>query len=272
METVYLKFAYLGDNFSGLQMQPHFLKLRTVEGDIVTALIDLGIIISKTENSVRVLSRTDKGVSAIFNIISFKSDKTFKIGMLNSILKNDLWVLAKSIPKESFDSIKTTSAFGNRFKKRYRYLLFGNYNIIKIKEALFLFSGTHDFSNFSKRDLTKNKSPIRTIEVKVTRKKYLPDVLIIDIRGKGFLWQMVRRIIQCAVDYANDKISLDKISRLLDGADTKSIKPIAAKNLMLFNVDSEIIFEKDDYHAIKFLKTLRDDAVRKAVFFDNLIR
>ena len=269
MERVYLKFAYVGDSFHGMQVQSG---LSTVEGELLRVLKDLGIIKSKKSNNVRILSRTDKGVSAAFNIIGLDPEKRFSVGLINNRLKGSVWVLAKSRPLDAAvkpDPVSRKSRIN--FKKRYRYLLFGNHDFVKIRECLSLFSGTHDFSSFSRRDRTKRKSPVRTIDVKVVKDTGIDDdLIVIDICGKGFLWQMVRRIIQCAVDYEDGKITLDKVRLLLECRDTYNFRAIDAKNLMLLDVDSDIVFEEDDRRVISAIRCLKEDLIRQAVLFGSI--
>ena len=69
MRRIAVRFAYLGDGFSGSQMQPG---ARTVEGEMRSALLrvchlegdDLGLSIA---------SRTDKGVNALGNVAAFNT-------------------------------------------------------------------------------------------------------------------------------------------------------------------------------------------------------
>ncbi len=65
---VALKIAYDGRAFYGHQRQPD---RRTVEGECITALRSAKIIRDPTEAFFRSASRTDRGVSAVGNVIAF---------------------------------------------------------------------------------------------------------------------------------------------------------------------------------------------------------
>lgn len=83
-----LKFAYNGTHFFGFQRQP---EVRTVEGDIRKALDDLEReVIGKEGHDLRYsyASRTDRGVSAIGNVLEYRSpiEPVKLIGFLNSRL------------------------------------------------------------------------------------------------------------------------------------------------------------------------------------------
>ncbi len=75
------KIAYFGDNFHGSQFQPD---QRTVEGEVIAALRRLGV-----ENPrLRSAGRTDAGVHAYGQVISFYSDeKSFRECSMQSFLR-----------------------------------------------------------------------------------------------------------------------------------------------------------------------------------------
>ena len=66
-----LKFAYDGTAFEGYARQPD---MHTIEGHIIGAMVQQGIIPKIQQGSVRTSSRTDKGVSAAGNVISIETD------------------------------------------------------------------------------------------------------------------------------------------------------------------------------------------------------
>src|SRR5438309_11911652 len=67
---VALKIAYDGRAFFGHQRQPD---RRTVEGECITALRSAKIMRDPTEAFFRSASRTDRGVSAVGNVIAFEA-------------------------------------------------------------------------------------------------------------------------------------------------------------------------------------------------------
>ena len=68
-----VKFAYDGRIFHGYARQPH---LKTVDGELINALMKYGIIHDTEESRFRSASRTDKGVSALCNVIASNTDFT----------------------------------------------------------------------------------------------------------------------------------------------------------------------------------------------------
>ena len=67
---ILVKFAYNGRNYYGYARQP---KLKTVEGSIIKALVKHGLIIDTKDAYFRSASRTDKGASALGNVIGFNT-------------------------------------------------------------------------------------------------------------------------------------------------------------------------------------------------------
>ena len=161
---IYLKVAYNGREFHGSQYQPN---LRTVEGDITQ--------IMENENIKAInygfLSRTDKGVSALSNILRLEIEEELNIKRLTYALE-DIWIYGMTSKNIKFPLTKT-----------YRYYLFDNgYNEDLISKGLSLFSGNHDFFSFSKYNGIDNTK--RTIETSY-RKEGL--IYILEFKGTDFV-------------------------------------------------------------------------------------
>ena len=94
---VAIKLAYDGTKFRGFQRQPEG---ETVEGALVRALGRIGAVSSPRECGYRSSSRTDRGVSALGNVVSFRTD--FQVRSLcsavNSELENAWAYSAVSVP------------------------------------------------------------------------------------------------------------------------------------------------------------------------------
>ena len=144
---VYLKVAYNGKEFHGSQYQPD---VRTVEGDILKALENEGIEVV----SYRFISRTDKGVSALSNILKLEVQESINIKKLSHLLK-DIWIYGKTNNDLKFPLTKT-----------YRYYLFDKNYDEDLSPGFF--NGNHDFFRFLNiMELTKQKELLK----RVTEKK-----------------------------------------------------------------------------------------------------
>ena len=85
--------------------------------------------------------------------------------------------------------------------------------------VLALYEGTHDFGAFSakrhdgKDEGRDNVRTITTARVIATK----DESILIEIRGNGFLYKMVRFLVGSAVYCVKGRISLEEMSRLLEG-------------------------------------------------------
>src|SRR3990172_8393699 len=68
MARIAMKIAYEGSPFSGYARQP---RLRTVEGEVVRALLRARAIDDNRSSRFEGASRTDRGVSAFGNVVAF---------------------------------------------------------------------------------------------------------------------------------------------------------------------------------------------------------
>lgn len=229
-----IKFAYDGTKFFGYQRQP---KLKTVEGEIIKRMKKTLVIHNIKESRFQSASRTDKGVSAIGNVIAFNTSfkKNEILGALNAV--QDIWFYALA-------SVPTN--FNPRFAKQrwYRYLLPNKkLDIDEIKKASKLFIGKHDFSCFSKGDERNKIRKIDDIEVKKTK-----DFLIIDIYGESFLWHMVRKMMSSLKKVGEGEIEINKIEDALQGkffdfgiTPPESLFLMDTKYDFSFDIDKEIL-------------------------------
>ena len=263
MKRTALKIGYIGTNFHGFQRQPN---LRTVEEELIYHLRKLDYIDDLKASRFRIAGRTDAGVHSLGNVISFQSQKDVRVNEINNSLPDDIQILA---------STPVRYAFKPRYAqmRQYRYLLFQDLDIDKLKECAEIFKGTHNFTNFTKR---YQKTPTRTIEdIKITKvhlddyhKKEFPNLhetlspIFVDIYGESFLWNMVRKIMRVFVDVATGKMTLDDVDRLLNPKKDEPrayIKVMEAEYLILMDIQYDgIKFKYDDYACERFKRNLAD--------------
>ncbi len=213
--------AYNGKPFHGFCVQP---SLRTIEGEILTVLSDLGYLKKK---KVYYSSRTDKGVSALMNIIAFDYNGKIDIPSVNKRL-SDIWFVAQA-NLEKFNPRGAT-------RKWYKYFLKDEgQNIDLMKKAANLFIGKKNFKLFSKID-KKKKSIDFYREIFKIRIGSWKKWIIIDIIGRSFLWQMVRRIVKALDMVGKGEIDIPILERALKGIGNP-FPPAPAENLILWKID-----------------------------------
>lgn len=249
MRKVALKVAYIGTDFHGFQRQPDF---RTVEGELIEALKKADLIDNLKDSGYAIAGRTDRGVHALGNVISFRTSGEVMINQINDFLPKSIRILAKAGVRFGFKP---------RFAKsrHYRYVI-GNgdhLDLNKIKEASKTLIGTHNFSNFSKRS---EKNPVRTVaSVEVSRNN---DLLIIDVVGESFLWNMVRKIASVLYLVGNDELSIEKLRTFFDTSTAAAITPMPPEGLILMDTLYEgVVFKYDEYAKNKFLAALEEEYV-----------
>lgn len=237
-----MKLAYDGTRFHGFQRQPD---RATVEGELVRALSKVGAIRSAGECGYRSSSRTDRGVSALGNIVSFRT--SFPPGQLCSAINSemeDVW---------AYSAVVVPDDFNPRFAKQrwYRYLLArGARDRALLEEALSRFVGSHDFSGYARRD---ERSPVRTIDSIAVSD--LGIFYAIDFRAESFLWNMVRRIVWVVGECSAGRLALEAVGPEA----TKKPRRIGLappEFLVLMDVDCGISFPVDPRAAVGISRRL----------------
>lgn len=212
MRNIKITIQYNGENYCGWQKQ---LDSLGIQGTIEKAIYDI------TKENVKIIGsgRTDSGVHALgqvanFNIMSsIPSDKI--PNALNAKLPKDISIIECTEVDKEFHA--RYSAKG----KRYRYLIYNNpyrnpiYKDISYhvkysldfekmcKEANSLI-GEHDFKGFMSSG-SAVKDTVRTIyDISLTKQE---DLIVIEVEGNGFLYNMVRIIVGTLVDIGRGKIT-----------------------------------------------------------------
>ena len=256
-----LKFAYDGSSFYGFQRQPD---KRTIEGTLVDALRKVGAIKSSRECGYRSSSRTDRGVSALGNVISFRTKFAVDhiCAAINSEME-DVWAYA---------ALGTEESFNPRFAKQrwYRYFLSRSNQDSDLMRALARrFVGVHDFSAYSRRD---DRNPMRKIDSISISEDGMFHVL--DFRAESFLWNMVRRIVWMINEGSSGRIPLEQV-----GPDTsrkpKRVGLAPPEYLVLMDIDCGLEFPVDRKAAIGISRAVerrvRENAARVA-FSQSLLK
>ncbi len=234
------KIAYFGENFHGSQYQPD---VRTVEGELLKALRNLGIESPKLKSA----GRTDAGVHAFGQVVSFESEEKIFPRMLNSELPEDIVAWAWSKVPADFDPRKAKS-------RSYVYVMYSEgLDISSMRKAVKLLLGTHDFANFTKK-FGEGESCVRTIysaEIRADR-----EFMIFEIEGNAFTWNMVRCIVSALMEVGKQHRSVEWFEELLHPEKHRErIEPAPPYGLILKDVKYDNVeFEVDEY-ALKTLQT-----------------
>ena len=262
-----LRIAYDGTAFYGFQRQPN---IRTVEGELIRALSKLGIIQDVESSNFKGASRTDRGVSAFFNVVAFdvaSRPDLVRAEVLNHHLK-DVWVLGVAEVPEDFHP-----RFWARSKTYRYYLVDEGFDEREMRRAAQLFIGTHDFSAFAR--LEPHKNPVRElVRVDIIKRQ---GYYIIELEGKSFLWEMARRIVNairfCGLGLTESR----EVEEMLNGSYHRKVPPAPPEGLVLWHIEyPDVEFHADEKGIKKAKRDLFERysraLTRAALFGDVLLK
>jgi tRNA pseudouridine38-40 synthase len=223
-----LQIAYDGGDFHGFQALPG---LRTVQGELTAALQRvLGPI-----GALACAGRTDAGVHAYGQIVSFTAETRLPPGRLQYVLQQQL---PADIALRGLWTIPET--FHARFSARarhYRYQLQINQAADpflqryswqyphpiapeKLEAAWQQTIGLYDFKPFARSGSTRKQT---RIQVWVAEMRIQQAQITLDIVADSFLYSMVRNLVGTALDMARGRLPLDTIREVLRQADKRPL-------------------------------------------------
>ena len=247
MPTFKLTLAYDGTDFCGWQAQPG---PRTVQGELEAAWKEI------TGELVRVTaaSRTDSGVHALGQVVGIDSETALRpdelLGGINAKLPAD--VLLRNIEPAVDDFHATHDSTG----KRYRYRihndrlrpLFDRGRVWHVPQPLDTDAmhtagqaivGTHDFAAFQAVG-SPRESTVRTIHSLAVSRGEGDEAaqVTIEVRGDGFLYNMVRIIAGSLVDVGAGRRDARFLAEALASCDrTQAGMTAPAQGLVLVEVE-----------------------------------
>jgi len=210
MKRVAVKIAYLGDEFSGSQIQPASRNLRTVQGEILEKLLLIDHV-PEDRIDLKFASRTDAGVSALGNVVTFYTEFTDNMVLLKAINSVSRGVYYRAITDVPDDFNPRVAA-----KRYYRYT-YPSHNIDfdSFAEAAKLFEGHHDFQRFAKNETGRSTvMAIDSVDVRLDG-----DLITVDFCADFYLWNMIRRIMAAVIEVGKGMTDCEDLKRKLAGED-----------------------------------------------------
>ncbi|NLA99458.1 MAG: tRNA pseudouridine(38-40) synthase TruA [Methanomicrobiales archaeon] len=223
------RFSYLGDRFSGSQMQPD---LRTVEGEFIEACGYLGLFADWREARFATAGRTDRGVHARCQVCSFLTDKPERaIEALNQVLPEDIWCTGWAEVSEGFHPRYSAVS------RTYRYYFADPGDVAAMHEAAQVFLGQHDFSAFARANDRNPERKILAARVFVDGR-----FAVFEVTGESFLWNMVRRMATMLERVGKDEAEPGEIVRLFTESTEQGVAAAPPEGLILWEIDHRISF------------------------------
>jgi tRNA pseudouridine38-40 synthase len=217
-KNVLLTIEYDGTRFSGWQKQPG---VRTVQG----LLEEMLAVVCKTEIRLNGVSRTDAGVHALAHRASFTGEFGIPVERLKIAVNNMLSGRTPAVSENADVRILEARRVPDRFHARYdargkmyRYIIDNNrempvfcrnyrYHVAKpldadkMREAASFVVGTHDFRCFQASGQNPDVKTVKTVySLEVFRDPAAEGLIVLEVCGDGFLYNMVRIIVGTLVE------------------------------------------------------------------------
>ncbi|XP_062867523.1 tRNA pseudouridine synthase A [Trichomycterus rosablanca] len=228
---VVLLMAYSGKGYYGMQRNPGNSQFKTIEDELVTALIKAGCIPENHGDDMKKMSfqrcaRTDKGVSAAGQVVSLKlwliEDILEKI---NSNLPPQIRILGLKRVTGGFNSKNNCDA------RTYSYMLptvafspkdsdqkdtsfrLCAETLQKVNKLFDLYKGTHNFHNFTSQKGPRDPSAKRYITHMSCGEPFIrqgAEFTVITVRGQSFMMHQIRKMIGLVIavvkGYAQEEV------------------------------------------------------------------
>lgn len=241
MSRVMLTVAYDGTAYNGWQLQPN---AETIESVLNRCLSEL------TGEAVEVIgaSRTDSGVHALGNVAVFDTrsripPEKFSYA-LNRRLPEDIRIrgsreVAADFHPRHCESIKTyvyricNAEFPLPTRRFYAHFTYVPLDVCLMREAAAYLVGEHDFKSFCSVD-TQAKTTVRKIEEIAVWEESVAGTplsagreIVIRVRGRGFLYNMVRIMAGTLMEVGRGQLSPEQVKEILLACDRQKAGPTA---------------------------------------------
>lgn len=214
--------SYLGQAYEGFQRQK---EAPSIQGKLEEVLS----LVAGEPIEIKAAGRTDAKVNAIGQVFAFHLKRKVKLdhykNSLNRLLPKDIAVLKLVEVPDSFDPRHSAAKkeyvyrfyYGDKdpFKKdTYAYFGTPRFNPNVFAEALQIFLGEHDFSNFTSKEQDKDNFIrfLERIDCRIDEKKKEGEVTFL---ANGFMTYQIRYMVGAAYQVAYGKRSLEEIKAML---------------------------------------------------------
>ena len=219
---VALVVEYDGTRYHGFQYQ---VNASSIQEELEKALGCL------TNENIRVkgAGRTDRGVHAMGQVVSFDVDSVYSINTiveaLNSYLPNDVAIKTASEVGEKFDPrrhatsrvyLYTISLGPTRspLDRHTTYYVRASINVKAMKDAASLFIGRHDFRSFAGKLEHPEASTVR--EMFKTEVRHNSSKVWMEFEGNAFLPQQVRRMAGALLALGRGVLTKTKLKYMIE--------------------------------------------------------
>ena len=240
-----LTISYDGSDFYGFQRQKDLI---TIQGELEKALHT----ILQEDIQIQASGRTDAGVHALGQVVHFDTQKSIEdtgkfVYSLNSMLPKSIDVLDIKEVDDSFHARYSVhektyiykiylSKTNEPLKRKYYHICSYDLDIEKMKKAIKVIVGEHDFKAFCVEN-PQIKTTVRTIfdaHIDVLDGGKEIDIVM---TANGFLHNQVRSIAGTLVDIGRGRFEVEDMQKILDSKNhQKAGKTLDGCGLYLYKV------------------------------------
>jgi tRNA pseudouridine38-40 synthase len=247
---------YLGKNYAGSQIQfdenGSKQPTLTIQGELEKAICTLTGVKPNQNNKRPVKTvfsgRTDAGVNSLGQVVHVDFEKNIVasdfINSINALLPKDISISDVEEVSDTFHAQKSAK------KRHYRYVFLNrkhrkafdsdllrvtyDLNLERMQNALDYLLGEHDFSSFKNSGSLTPNDVCFVYEANITQHD---DMIIVDIVGSRFLYNMVRIIVGTLLEIEQNNLEPIHMKKVLDKKNRLSAgKTISPSGLTLIKV------------------------------------
>lgn len=220
MHKYKITLEYDGTNYSGWQAQKN---AKSIQGALIAAA---GKFLSAPAD-IQGAGRTDAGVHAMAQVAHLETSKKISVEILrmgiNDNLPSGINILRVENAPERFHARHHATARSylylisrrrTAFGKRYVWWIKDNLDLKKMKEALSVFSGFHDFASFADKRMDKDTST--KVQIENVEIKEFGNLVALRIVGSHFLWKMARRIVGITAEVGRGQFNIYDVEQMLN--------------------------------------------------------
>ncbi|XP_034235435.1 tRNA pseudouridine synthase 1-like isoform X2 [Thrips palmi] len=227
--------SFHGSNYYGMQFNSHG---PAIENILFDAFIKIGLLPEEKIRAARYYldyqraSRTDRGVSALRQVVSLRITKGFNIDGINEFLPDDIRVLGIKPVDMIFDAqtwctARTYSYIMPTYALRYfdkswndchKYRI-DSLSVLKASQIFEMFRGTHHFHNYTEKiDIWDQRSQRKINDTEVSNPFLMGEVEMIEFKltGQSFMLHQIRRMIGMVIAIMRGKATFSMLQETLE--------------------------------------------------------
>jgi tRNA pseudouridine38-40 synthase len=221
-----VQFGYDGSSFRGWARQPGH---RTIEGVVGDGLVRYHVAPSLSDAALAVASRTDRGVSAVGNVLALTTswDGDGLLHALNGIAPEIFFTNARRV----LPTFRERAAA----RREYRYFLGAPWrHPDRVEAAMRRLTGPRIDVRSLGREIPREEPrwlPIESVALGPGRRPY------VRVRAPSFVWGMVRKIIAALQEVDAGRLDLARLTAAAEGRSRLMLPTAEPEPLVLWNIE-----------------------------------